>query len=102
MLYASGRVGTTTASQLDQAIHAALDQALNDGHARVVLDLSGVDYVNSAGLAVLERATGRCREAGRRFVVCGLQEPVQVSFDVGGATARLDVAADVAAARGDA
>lgn len=38
---------------------------LNDQYAPVVLDFAGVDYINSAGLALLIGLVRRCRESGR-------------------------------------
>ncbi len=88
VLMLTGRLGMTTASPLEQSMNAAL----REPHACVVVvDLSGVDYVSSAGLGVLERATSRFREAGRRLVVRRLQEPVAAGFEVAGAGARLDL-----------
>jgi len=87
VLQLTGRLGMTTAAPLEQA----LDAALREPHACVVADLSGVDYVSSAGLSVLERATTRFGEAGRRLVVRSLQEPVAVGFEVAGAGSRLDL-----------
>jgi anti-anti-sigma factor len=92
----SGRVGSTTTAELE----AALDR-LNSGHStRVLIDLAGVDYISSAGLLVIERAAGRARAAGGALLVCGLQEAVQVSLEVSGAAARLDIAESVAEATG--
>lgn len=87
VLMLTGRLGMTTASPLEQAMNAAL----REPHVCVAVDLSGVDYVSSAGLGVLERATTRFREAGRRLVVRRLQEPVAAGFEVAGAGARLDL-----------
>ena len=88
LLVLTGRLGSTTAESLREA----LDRPGFGANSRVLVDLSGVDYVSSAGLQVLERAAERARATGGRVVVCGLQEPVRVSFEVSGAGARLDIA----------
>ena len=91
LLVLTGRLGSTTAESLREA----LDRPGFGANSRVLVDLSGVDYVSSAGLQVLERAAERARATGGRVVVCGLQEPVRVSFEVSGAGARLDIAETV-------
>jgi anti-anti-sigma factor len=91
LLVLTGRLGSTTAESLREA----LDRPGFGANSRVLVDLSGVDYLSSAGLQVLERAAERARATGGRVVVCGLQEPVQVSFEVSGAGARLDIAETV-------
>ena len=91
LLALTGRLGSTTA----EALRDVLDRPGFGGNSRVLVDLSGVDYVSSAGLHVLERAAERARAAGGMVVVCGLQEPVRVSFEVSGAGARLDIAESV-------
>jgi anti-anti-sigma factor len=90
----AGRLGSATAADLERI----LDRSLTAGHIRLLLDLSGVDYLSSMGLAVMERTAARARAAGGALVLAGLQEPVRVAFDVSGASARLDVAADMAEA----
>ena len=87
----TGRLWATTASGLA----AALNGLNFDKTSRVLLDLSGVDYISSAGLHLIEKAAGRARAAGGRLLVCGLQEPVRVSLEVSGAAAKLDIVESV-------
>jgi len=54
------------------------------GHRALIVDLSGVDYMNSQGLRVLEAAATRSRASQRELVVCGLQPPVRTAFDLAG------------------
>lgn len=46
LLEVTGRVDSTTASKLGDALNAAID----DGKSRLVLDLTNVEYMSSAGL----------------------------------------------------
>jgi anti-sigma B factor antagonist len=82
----SGRLGAPTAGALTQA----LDEVVRSGRARVVLDCSRVEYVSSAGLAVLEDAAERMKQAGGALVLRGLNEAVRVSLEVSTAGAQLD------------
>lgn len=55
---------------------AALDQALAADPGIVVIDLSGLDFIDSTGLRWLIGARARCLEEGRRLLV--VPGPAQV------------------------
>jgi anti-sigma B factor antagonist len=63
-----------TAGELDMAsvpwLEAELRRLLDGSGATVILDLSGLDFIDASGLHCLIRAARRSREAGRslRFV----------------------------------
>jgi anti-sigma B factor antagonist len=48
---------------------AALDEVLAQPHARVMLDLNGLRFVDSAGVSVLIRAKQRAETDGRTVVL---------------------------------
>jgi anti-anti-sigma factor len=77
---ASGRLGTLTAGDLIEALAAAIQ----DGARRLVLDLSAVDYLSSAGLLALDAIQGRLHIVGGDMVLCGMTEPVRMAFDLSG------------------
>ena len=84
-----GRVSHATAAELAQAL--APSQA--DGLKALVVDLSGVDYINGAGLRVFEKTAALLSEANVKLLVCSLQPPVQAAFDLAGVIPNLAVAA---------
>lgn len=55
LLEVNGRVDSTTASQLGEALNAAIEEGKN----RLVLDLKDVDYMSSAGLREIVSALKR-------------------------------------------
>jgi anti-sigma B factor antagonist len=48
----------------------------------VLVNLSGVAFIDSSGLATLVRGLKRCRQNGGELFLCGLQQPVQLIFDL--------------------
>jgi anti-sigma B factor antagonist len=58
-------------------VDAQVRQALADGVAGLVLDLSGVDYVDSAGLGVLVHTYGLVNQQGGTLRLCGAQPRVR-------------------------
>lgn len=85
VLTLSGRISHRTCANLE----AALAEAIAHGGAGVVVDLSNVDYVSSPGLRALDSVATRLAGEGRRFVVCGVQDAVNVAFTLGGLTGTL-------------
>jgi anti-sigma B factor antagonist len=47
-----------------QRVESIADELVRNGHLKVVMDLSGVDYVDSAGIGILALISGRMKEAG--------------------------------------
>ena len=46
------------------SLQRAIEQLRADGHSTIVVDLLGVNFLDSTALGVLVAALGRCREAG--------------------------------------
>jgi anti-anti-sigma factor len=78
----------TVAGRLDAASSGDLTDRLmdsvNTGVVRIVIDLSGVDYISSAGLLAIDAMAARIHAAGGALVLCGLTEPVRIAFDLAG------------------
>lgn len=75
-----GRLDSTTSPGLEQE----LLPWLVPGDARAVLDLSGVQYVSSAGLRLILMAAKRAKAAGGALAVCCLPAPVRDVFVISG------------------
>ena len=80
VILAAGRVGVVSAPDLLRCC----EESFRAGQTRVLLDLQDVDYVSSAGLAVLEQVAALARSARGGFAVCAVAEPVRVSLDLAG------------------
>ena len=85
-----GRVDSNTASVLRDGV---LDQ-MQDADRVLVLDLSQVGYVSSAGLQSLLVLARYMGQRGAGFGVCRLTEMVQQVFEVAGFTLVIPVFAD--------
>jgi anti-sigma B factor antagonist len=67
-------------------MRAALMQAASEQPQRLVVDLEGVTYIDSSGIATLVEALQRARRQGRQLVLRGLRESIKAVFQL----ARLD------------
>jgi anti-anti-sigma factor len=63
-----------------------------------LLDLAGIDYINSTGLSWLILAHQRLARAGGRLVLHSLSEPVAATLELVNLTSLLCVVPDEAAA----
>ncbi len=78
ILALSGRLDAYTASTLRHS----LNDALENGHTALVIDLSGVTFVDSSGLAVLVSGMKHARQAAGDLHLACLQEQVSIIFQL--------------------
>ena len=90
--------GDIDAATFPQLISKA-DQVLGQGHANLVLNLRGVNYISSGGLIALQTIVGRAATHGGKAVLCCLREQVAKVLKISGFDQRLSIFPDVAAAK---
>lgn len=73
-----GRIDTQAAERLDQVLQAAVAE----GHSRLVVDMSKVEYISSAGLRSLAAVLVRCRDEGGDMKLAALNERVTRVFKI--------------------
>jgi anti-anti-sigma factor len=64
----------------DEAVNAAYARACEEPGQAVLFNFAGVDYLNSAGIAILIGVLTEARKAGRRLLVTGLTPHYQKIF----------------------
>lgn len=76
-----GRIDSSTAPELQRMVNGTIDQ----GNFKVVLDLSGVDFISSAGLWVLVNAQKKCKRFNRgEVVLAGVSSRVHDALNLAG------------------
>ena len=75
-----GEVDVATAPTLGEALDAALDE----GSGPVVVDLSGVTFIDSTGLGVLIAVRKRCLDSGRELRVVVSDPRILKVFEITG------------------
>jgi anti-anti-sigma factor len=91
VLVPKGRIGSVTADAFAEAVNAARKTA-----PRVIIDLSGVDYISGAGVNVLQKAAAH---SGPRTIVCGLHDAVRITLELAGVDKDLTIERDRQAAQ---
>lgn len=82
-----GMIDPLTAPTLDGVVRALIGQ----GHVDMVLDLSGVDSMDLAGIAVIRDAIDRLADSGHVLAVRSARAPVQAMLDRSGLSERVRV-----------
>lgn len=67
---------------ISPAVAISLQEIIAKKPARLLVDLSGVSYVDSSGLAVLIDAMQKVQKYGGTFGVIGMQESVRSIFEI--------------------
>ena len=78
-LSVSGRLETITAPQLDAEV-----QALPEDVAELVMEISSLEYVSSAGLRVFLMAHKKMKSRGGAMKISGANASVKKVFDITG------------------
>jgi anti-sigma B factor antagonist len=68
----AGRIDTVSAPMLEQAIN----QAIEGGTRKILLDFSAVSYISSGGLRVLLATAKKLKNPGDRYGLCCLTADV--------------------------
>ena len=82
LLTVQGRIDSTNASELD----TLLKDTINDGQVNIVVNLSGVDYMSSAGLRALVSALRECKKRRGDLCLSTPSERVAEVFELAGLT----------------
>src|SRR3974390_2549525 len=62
-------VGRFALGRESQRIETIVDEMLKAGRLKTILDMSKVDYIDSAGIGLIALSAGRLKEAGGRLIV---------------------------------
>ncbi len=84
MLKIKGRIDSATAPQFANAVN----ETIEEGRYKIVLDMSEVEFISSAGLRVLVNAQKTCRRYNRgEVVISNVPANIYSALDLAGFTA---------------
>ncbi len=83
MLVLKGRIDSATAPQFSQA----LDTITESGRFKIVVDMSGLEYMSSAGFRALLASQRTCKRYNRgEVVLAGVPSRIQEALELAGFT----------------
>jgi len=76
----NGRLDSNTALGFEQKLF----ECIENGTQRLILDFQDLDYISSAGLRVILKATKNLKSAEGKLVLCAMQDYVKEVFEISG------------------
>ncbi|MBC2737348.1 MAG: STAS domain-containing protein [Desulfobacteraceae bacterium] len=76
----NGRLDSNTAMGFEQKLF----ECMENGTQRMILDFQELDYISSAGLRVILKATKNLKSAEGKLVLCAMQDYVKEVFEISG------------------
>ena len=76
----NGRLDSNTSQGLEEKIF----QAIDDGSKSIIIDFKNIDYISSAGLSVLLKATKALKREDGKIMLCDMQNYVKEVFEITG------------------
>lgn len=94
VLTLTGRLDSSTAPEFGRRLSALVER----GETRVAIDFAGLDYISSAGLAVLLAATKALRAKRGDIVLAGVNDRIRQVFQMSGFVSLYRMFPNIAAA----
>jgi len=76
----NGRLDSNTS----QGFETAIFQAISDGSKKIAVDFKELDYISSAGLRVILKATKAVNREDGKIMLCAMQDYVKEVFEIAG------------------
>jgi anti-sigma B factor antagonist len=94
----SGRLDSNTSPEFEEKLLGLIREPETD---KVVLDFAGLDYISSAGLRVLLKASREIKDQEGKLVLCNLKDYIREVFEVSGFVSILPISDSVEGAKGE-
>jgi len=76
----NGRLDSNTSLGFEKKLF----EAIKDGSTRMVIDFEDLDYISSAGLRVILKATKDLKRSEGTLILCSMQDYVKEVFEISG------------------
>lgn len=76
----NGRLDSNTSQGFEKKIF----QAIDDGSKNMIIDFKDLDYISSAGLRVILKATKALKREEGKMLLCDMQDYVKEVFEIAG------------------
>ena len=83
----NGRLDSNTSQGFEEKIF----EAISDGSTSMIVDFKDSDYISSAGLRVILKATKALKREDGKIMLCSMQDYVKEVFEIAGFDAFLPI-----------
>jgi anti-sigma B factor antagonist len=91
VLSVKGRLDSNTSDKFEERL---LNMVL-EGETRFILDFEDLDYISSAGLRVLLKATKELKKKSGRLCLCSIRDYIREVFDMSGFSSFLPIHSNI-------
>ncbi|NTW35358.1 MAG: STAS domain-containing protein [Syntrophobacteraceae bacterium] len=91
VLSVKGRLDSNTSDEFEKMLLGRVDE----GENRFILDFQQLDYISSAGLRVLLKATKELKKTSGQMCLCSIRDYIKEVFDMSGFSSFLPIHSDV-------
>jgi len=85
----NGRLDSNTSQGFEKQVF----QAISDGSKSIIIDFKDLDYISSAGLRVILKATKALKREDGQIMLCSMQDYVKEVFEIAGFDSFLPIVA---------
>lgn len=85
----NGRLDSNTSQGFEKKVF----DAISDGSKNMIVDFKDLDYISSAGLRVILKATKALNREEGKIMLCAMQDYVKEVFEIAGFDSFLPIAA---------
>ncbi len=87
----TGRLDSNSSADFEEAVFGVI----RTGTKKVIIDFGELDYISSAGLRIILKATKDLKRKEGHMVLCAMQDYVKEVFEISGFDTFLPIAASV-------
>ena len=87
----NGRLDSNTSQGFEKKIF----DAISDGSKSMIIDFKDLDYISSAGLRVILKATKALNREDGKIMLCSMQDYVKEVFEIAGFDSFLPIVASI-------
>ena len=80
MFKLNGSLDSNTSTTFEEKIM----DAIQDGANKIVVDFGAVEYISSAGLRVLNKASKKLKHSDGRIILCRVEDYIKEVFEIAG------------------
>ena len=92
----NGRLDSNTSPALEEKIL----EAIKSGSNKMIIDFAALDYISSAGLRVLNKATKQLKHIEGMLIISSLQDYIREVFEIAGFDSFLPIVSTIDEALG--
>jgi len=86
-----GRLDSNTSPGFEEKVFKAIE----NGSSKMIVDFEELEYISSAGLRVILKATKELKRSEGKFILCAMKDYVKEVFEIAGFDSFLPISSNI-------